>query len=78
MKKNKNSLLLDIGWCEWVSFPALKIPAIEAQVVMDSRQSILNICAYMFANRGDCPTMSAGLVNSGNIDLLNTYRINQL
>jgi len=61
MKKNKNSLLLDIGWCEWVSFPALKIPAIEAQVVMDSRQSILNIFDYSTFKEGDDLMISFGV-----------------
>lgn len=61
MKKNKNSLLLDIGWCEWVSFPALKIPAIEAQVVMDSRQSILNIFDYSTFKEGEDLMISFGI-----------------
>jgi len=61
MKKNKNSLLLDIGWCEWVSFPALKIPAIEAQVVMDSKQSILNIFNYSTFKEGQDLLISFGV-----------------
>ncbi|MCK5913189.1 MAG: ATP-dependent zinc protease [Desulfuromusa sp.] len=61
MKKNKNSLLLDIGWCEWVSFPALKIPAIEAQVVMDSKQSILNIFDFSTFKEGDDLMISFGV-----------------
>ncbi len=61
MKKNKNSLLLDIGWCEWVSFPALKIPAIEAEVVMDSRQSILNIFDYSTFKEGEDLLISFGV-----------------
>lgn len=61
MKKNKNSLLLDIGWCEWVSFPALKIPAIEAQVVLDSRQSILNIFDYSTFKEGEDLLISFGV-----------------
>lgn len=61
MKKNKNSLLLDIGWCEWVSFPSLKIPAIEAQVVMDSRQSILNIFDFSTFKEGEDLMISFGV-----------------
>ncbi|MFK5926597.1 MAG: RimK/LysX family protein [Desulfuromusa sp.] len=61
MKKNKNSLLLDIGWCEWVSFPALKIPAIEAQVVMDSKQSILNIFDFSTFKEGEDLLISFGI-----------------
>ncbi len=61
MKKNKNSLLLDIGWCEWVSFPALKIPAIEAQVVMDSRRSILNIFDFSTFKEGQDLLISFGV-----------------
>jgi len=61
MKKNKNSLLLDIGWCEWVSFPSLKIPAIEAQVVMDSKQSILNIFNFSTFKEGEDLLISFGV-----------------
>lgn len=61
MKKNKNSLLLDIGWCEWVSFPALKIPAIEAQVIVDSRQSILNIFDFSTFKEGEDLMISFGI-----------------
>lgn len=61
MTKTKNSLLLDIGWCEWVSFPALKIPAIEAQVVMDSKQSILNIFDYSTFKEGEDLIISFGI-----------------
>ena len=61
MRKNKNSLLLDIGWCEWVSFPSLKIPAIEAQVVMDSRQSILNIFDFSTFKEGEDLMISFGI-----------------
>ena len=61
MKKNKNSLLLDIGWCEWVSFPSLKIPAIEAQVVMDSKQSILNIFDFSTFKEGEDLMISFGV-----------------
>ncbi|WP_321391241.1 RimK/LysX family protein [uncultured Desulfuromusa sp.] len=61
MKKNKNSLLLDIGWCEWVSFPALKIHAIEAQVVMESKQSILNIFDFSTFKEGEDLMISFGV-----------------
>ena len=61
MQKTKNSLLLDIGWCEWVSFPALKIPAIEAQVVMDSKQSILNIFDFSTFKEGEDLIISFGI-----------------
>jgi len=61
MKKNKNSLLLDIGWCEWVSFPALKIPAIEAEVIVDSRHSILNIFDYSTFKEGEDLMISFGV-----------------
>jgi len=61
MKKNKNSLLIDIGWCEWASFPALKIPAIEAEVVMDARQSILNIFESSTFKEGEDLMISFGV-----------------
>ncbi len=61
MQKTKNSLPLDIGWCEWVSFPALKIPAIEAQVVMDSKQSILNIFDFSTFKEGEDLIISFGI-----------------
>lgn len=61
MRKNKNSLLIDIGWCEWVSFPALKIPAIEAQVDMDARQSILNIFNFSTFKQGEDLLISFGV-----------------
>ncbi len=61
MKKNKNSLLLDIGWCEWVSFPALKIPAIEARVISDSQQSILSIFDYSTFKEGEDLMISFGI-----------------
>lgn len=61
MKKNKNSLLLDIGWCEWVSFPALKIPAIEAEVIVDSRHSILAIFDYSTFKEGEDLMISFGV-----------------
>lgn len=61
MKKNKNSLLLDIGWCEWVSFPALKIPAIEAEVIVESRQSVLNIFDFSTFKEGEDLMISFGV-----------------
>ncbi len=61
MKKNKNSLLLDIGWCEWISFPTLKIPAIEAQVEIDSKQSILNIFDFSTFKEGADLMISFGV-----------------
>ena len=61
MKKNKNSLLLDIGWCEWVSFPALKVPAIEAQVDSESRHSILTIFDYSTFKEGEDLLISFGI-----------------
>jgi len=61
MKKNKNSLLLDIGWCEWVSFPGLKVPAIEAQVVSESRHSILTIFDYSTFKEGEDLMISFGI-----------------
>jgi ribosomal protein S6--L-glutamate ligase len=72
MKKNKNSLLLDIGWCEWVSFPALKVPAIEAQIVSDSRHSILTIFNYSTFKEGDDLMISFGihpLQDTGDIEV---------
>lgn len=61
MKKNKNSLLLDIGWCEWVSFPILHIPAIEARVVVDSRHSILTIFDFSTFKEGEDLMISFGV-----------------
>ncbi len=51
MKRDKNSLLLDVGWCEWVAFPQLKIPAIEAQIDTDKRYSML--CVFDFTTFKD-------------------------
>lgn len=61
MKKNRNSLLLDIGWCEWVAFPAMKIPAIEAQVIMDEKISVLSIFAYSTFKEGEDLMISFGV-----------------
>ena len=61
MRKNKNSLLLDIGWCEWVSFPALKVPAIEAQVDTDSKHSVLNIFDFSTFKEGEDLMISFGI-----------------
>jgi ribosomal protein S6--L-glutamate ligase len=61
MRKNKNSLLLDIGWCEWVSFPNLKVPAIEAQVDTSSKQSILSIFDFSTFKEGEDLMISFGL-----------------
>lgn len=61
MRKNRNSLLLDIGWCEWVSFPALKVPAIEAQVDTESKQSVLNIFDFSTFKEGEDLMISFGI-----------------
>lgn len=61
MKRNKNSLLLDIGWCEWVAFPHLKIPAIEAQIVTETRYSTLSIFDYSTFKEGDDLMVSFGI-----------------
>jgi len=76
MKKNKNSLLLDIGWCEWVSFPALKIPAIEAQVVMESKQSILNIFDFSTFKEGQDLQISFGIHPIQNNKDVEVYSVN--
>ncbi len=75
MKKNKNSLLIDIGWCEWVSFPALKIPAIEAQVVMDSKQSILNIFDFSTFKEGEDLMISFGVHPIQNYQDVEVYSV---
>ena len=75
MKKNKNSLLIDIGWCEWVSFPALKIPAIEAQVVMDSKQSILNIFNFSTFKEGEDLMISFGVHPIQNYQDVEVYSV---
>lgn len=61
MKKNKNSLLLDIGWCEWVALPALKIPAIEAEIINSARLSILNVFDYSTFKEGEDLMISFGV-----------------
>lgn len=61
MKKNRNSLLLDIGWCEWVAFPAMKIPAIEAQVIMDEKASLLSIFNFSTFKEGEDLMISFGI-----------------
>lgn len=75
MKKNKNSLLIDIGWCEWVSFPALKIPAIEAEVVMDARQSILNVFDYSTFKEGEDLMISFGVHPIQKTDEIEVYSV---
>lgn len=61
MKKNRNSLLIDIGWREWVSFPTLRIPAIEAQVISESRQSLLSIFKPTTFKEGEDLMISFGV-----------------
>ena len=75
MKKNKNSLLIDIGWCEWVSFPGLKIPAIEAEVVMEARQSILNVFDYSTFKEGEDLMISFGVHPIQNTDEVEVYAV---
>lgn len=75
MKKNKNSLLIDIGWCEWVSFPALKIPAIEAEVDADARQSILNIFDFSTFKEGEDLMISFGVHPIQNSDEVEVYSV---
>lgn len=75
MKKNKNSLLIDIGWCEWVSFPALKIPAIEAEIVNDARQSILNVFDYSTFKEGEDLMISFGVHPIQNSDEVEVYSV---
>lgn len=75
MKKNKNSLLIDIGWCEWVSFPALKIPAIEAEVVDEARQSILNVFDYSTFKEGEDLMISFGVHPIQNSDEVEVYSV---
>ncbi|PLY04011.1 MAG: hypothetical protein C0622_03470 [Desulfuromonas sp.] len=60
MENKKNPLKLDIGWCEWVSFPALKIPAIEARVVTDTPHSVLSIFNYSTFKEGENLMISFG------------------
>ena len=61
MKKNQNSLLQESGWCEWVAFPALKVPAIEAQIVSDAKYSTLNIFASSTFKQGEDLMISFGI-----------------
>jgi len=61
MKRDKNSLLLDLGWCEWVAFPQLKIPAIEAQIDMDSRISMLHVFDFTTFKEGEDLMISFGV-----------------
>lgn len=75
MKKNKNSLLIDIGWCEWVSFPSLKIPAIEAQIVNDARQSILNVFDYSTFKEGEDLMISFGVHPIQDSDEIEVYSV---
>lgn len=75
MNRNKTSLLLDIGWCEWVSFPALKIPAIEAQVVVDSRHSILNIFDFSTFKEGEDLLISFGVHPIQNTNDVEIYSV---
>lgn len=75
MKKNKNSLLIDVGWCEWVSFPALKIPAIEAEIVNEARQSILNVFDYSTFKEGEDLMISFGVHPIQNSDEVEVYSV---
>lgn len=75
MKKNKNSLLIDIGWCEWVAFPALKIPAIEAEVIPDAKQSILNVFDYYTFKEGEDLMISFGIHPIQNTDEVEIYSV---
>lgn len=75
MKKNKNSLLIDIGWCEWVSFPVLKIPAIEAEIVNEARQSILNVFDYSTFKEGEDLMISFGVHPIQNSDEVEVYSV---
>ena len=75
MKKNKNSLLIDVGWCEWVSFPALKIPAIEAEIVNDARQSILNVFDFSTFKEGEDLMISFGVHPIQNSDEVEVYSV---
>lgn len=61
MKRDKNSLLLDVGWCEWVAFPQLKIPAIEAQIDSESRFSLLYTFDYTTFKDGTELMVSFGI-----------------
>ena len=75
MKKNKNSLLVDVGWCEWVSFPALKIPAIEAEIVNEARQSILYIFDYSTFKEGEDLMISFGVHPIQKTDEVEVYAV---
>ncbi len=75
MRKNKNSLLIDVGWCEWVSFPALRIPAIEAEIAMDARQSILNVFDYSTFKEGEDLMISFGVHPIQNTDEVEVYSV---
>lgn len=61
MKRAKHSLLVDVGWCEWVAFPQLKIPAIEAQIVMNSQISLLHIIDFTTFKQGEDLLISFGV-----------------
>lgn len=61
MKRDKNSLLLDVGWCEWVAFPQLKVPAIEAQIDSKSRFSLLYVFDYTTFKDGTELMVSFGI-----------------
>ncbi len=75
MRKNKNSLLIDIGWCEWASFPGLKIPAIEAKIDMDSRQSKLHIFNYSTFKEGEDLMISFGVHPIQQTDEVEVYSV---
>ncbi|MFO7811615.1 MAG: RimK/LysX family protein [Pelovirga sp.] len=61
MKRVKHSLLVDVGWCEWVAFPQLKIPAIEAQIDMNSQISLLHIFDFTTFKEGEDLLISFGV-----------------
>jgi len=61
MKRDKHSLLVEVGWCEWVAFPQLKIPAIEAQIDMNSQISLLQIFDYTTFKEGEDLLISFGV-----------------
>lgn len=75
MTKIRNSRQLDIGWCEWVSFPALRIPAIEAKVIVDSHHSMLTIFDYSTFKEGENLMISFGVHPIQDTDDIEVYTV---
>lgn len=61
MKKDNATPLLNIGRSEWVSFPDIGVPAIEAQILANAKLSLLSIFDYSTFKEGNDLMISFGM-----------------